>query len=132
MANLLIIEDNETLITHISEALKKEGYEVVTARTSHEFDYALQQRHTTYDAILADYYLRNDGIVETRGKDMLLAIRRIHPTIPVIGSCIYIAMWRRLGRTDLNLHPLSKEHHHGIFHWNTAATIAKLQELGIT
>ncbi len=76
MINLLLVEDNETIITGLTYALSQESFEVDVARTAYETRQKLQRQ--SYDLLILDVSLPDgDGFEickEVKKKDIELPI----------------------------------------------------------
>ena len=76
MINLLLVEDNETIITGLTYALSRESFEVDVARTAYETRQKLQRQ--SYDLLILDVSLPDgDGFEickEVKKKDIELPI----------------------------------------------------------
>lgn len=76
MINLLLVEDNETIITGLNYALSQESFEVDVARTAYETRQKLQRQ--SYDLLILDVSLPDgDGFEickEVKKKDIELPI----------------------------------------------------------
>lgn len=76
MINLLLVEDNETIITGLTYALSQESFEVDVARTAYETRQKLQRQ--SYDLLILDVSLPDgDGFAickEVKKKDIELPI----------------------------------------------------------
>lgn len=76
-ARILLVEDDRSIALVIGEALREEGYEVVTCASVAERD--AQVSSGAFDAMLTDVMLEDGD-----GLDGLAALRRLAPDMPVI------------------------------------------------
>jgi len=79
-ATILVVEDNEALLSILSRALVREGYEVIAGATGAEMVKALHSS-TQPDLIVLDV-----GLPDIDGRDLLAALKKDPKTrhIPVI------------------------------------------------
>ena len=68
MKNILIVEDDKLLNKGVSFALKKEGYNTISAYTKEEARYAIFQNHI-------DFLLLDVGLPDGSGLDLCREIR---------------------------------------------------------
>ncbi|MDO8541894.1 MAG: response regulator [Opitutaceae bacterium] len=78
-ATVLVVDDEETIRTFATTALRAGGYTVVTANDGEEAVEKLRQAPTNYDAVLLDLTMP-----KLDGEDTLMALRMLAPSLPVI------------------------------------------------
>lgn len=76
-AHVLLVEDDEALLASLSEHLSAQGFVVTEARTGGSALAALLQRAP--DVVVLDL-----GLPDMDGSRVLRAIRRTHPSVPVL------------------------------------------------
>lgn len=110
MERILIIDDDESTISILTQILQDEGYEVVTA---HDGEEGLAQFHSKpMDLVISDMVMPvKDGL------DTILELKKIVPDLPVIaisaGGKIakerYLEVAAYLGNTKTLAKPFSRE-----------------------
>ena len=73
MTKIMLIEDDDTMVSLLTTLLGIEGYEVVAFQGNGEILSAIQQEMP--DVILLDVNLKNMGITQISGFDLLASIR---------------------------------------------------------
>ncbi len=105
---ILIAEDDETALLHLTIILKEISKEIIIAKTGEKAIDLCRQRHDI-DLILMDIRLpKMDGLVATR------EIRKFNPTIPIIAQTAYAMAEDRLqalkaGCNDYLSKPINKD-----------------------
>ena len=110
MGHILIIDDEETTLTLVTEVLKQEGFEVLLARNGEE-GLAL------FDANTVDLVITDMVMPVKDGLDTMLELKKKVPALPVIaisaGGTIpkerYLAMAGHLQNTKTLAKPFSGE-----------------------
>lgn len=104
---VLVVDDEESMRYFLDKALRREGYEVVTAKDGPEAIEAAQRR--AVDLVLADVRMPGmDGVA------LLRALRALQPRVPVVLMTAYgtvddaLAAMKQ-GATDYVLKPLRVE-----------------------
>ncbi|MDD5225240.1 MAG: response regulator, partial [bacterium] len=86
MRKILIVDDEEKLLELLSRALSKDkAFEVVTASTIEEAEYAI--KHACFDIILAD--IRLTGVLGRQGLELLPYVAEKSPRTKVIIMTAY-------------------------------------------
>lgn len=104
---ILVVDDEESMRYFLEKALRREGYEVVTARDGPEAIESAQRRAP--DLVLADVRMPGmDGVA------LLRALRALHPRVPFVLMTAYGTVDDALsamkqGATDYVLKPLRVE-----------------------
>ncbi|MCE9634324.1 MAG: response regulator [Planctomycetes bacterium] len=104
---ILVVDDEESMRYFLEKALRREGYDVITARDGPE---AIESAHRrTPDLVLADVRMPGmDGVA------LLRALRALHPRVPFVLMTAYGTVDDALsamkqGATDYVLKPLRVE-----------------------
>ena len=71
-ARLLLVDDEERILTALRRSLRRDGYEITTAQTPREALVRLE--HQTFDAVLSDYKM--PGMT---GLELLAKVARLQP-----------------------------------------------------
>ena len=97
MARILIVDDDEAVLTAISVLLKAEGHTIATARDG--FEGVQRLRAEPSDVVLTDIVMP-----KCEGLETIVALRRDFPGVGIIamsgagvGADIYLAAGARLG-----------------------------------
>ncbi len=72
MARVLLVDDEERILTSLCRSLRREGYELVTAQSPQEALRLLEAEH--FDAVLTDYKM--PGMT---GVELLAKVARLQP-----------------------------------------------------
>lgn len=80
MKKILIVDDEENLLTALSRALKTEGVEVITTTKIEEAEYAIN--NCFFDVVLAD--IRLTGVLGREGLELLPYVQNQSPKTKVI------------------------------------------------
>jgi len=78
LVRLLVVDDEATIRDVLAEALRAEGYEVVTAENGHEALRLFDEHQGEFDAVFTDI-----GMPEMNGWELATAIRRRSESIPL-------------------------------------------------
>jgi DNA-binding response OmpR family regulator len=76
---LLIVEDDERIASFLTKGLRAEGYQPSVARTADEADQLVATLGDRLEFVLLDL-----GLPDRDGEEVLLALRRRNPTVPVM------------------------------------------------
>ena len=106
--NLLLVDDNSSIVESLFQVLTEEGYQVVTASDGLEALEALQQQN--FDLVLTDLNMPRMG-----GMDLVGEIRKMRNPPPVIIITAYATMETainsvKLGVYDYLLKPFNMDH----------------------
>ena len=106
--NLLLVDDNSSIVESLFLVLSEEGYQVVTASDGLEALEALQQQN--FDLVLTDLNMPRMG-----GMDLVAEIRKMRNPPPVIIITAYATMETainsvKLGVYDYLLKPFNMDH----------------------
>lgn len=85
ITKILIVDDEENLLSSLKRALKKDGVEVITATTIEEAEYAI--KNTFFDIVLAD--IRLTGVLGHEGLELLPYVKEHSPQTKVIIMTAY-------------------------------------------
>jgi DNA-binding response OmpR family regulator len=109
MARILVIDDDENLLSTIGQALTINGHSVVTANNGVRGEKLF--RAEPFDVIITDIVMP-----EREGVEMIIVLRREFPHIPVIAmtgmgkrSALYLGLATRLGARRVLAKPFSIE-----------------------
>jgi CheY-like chemotaxis protein len=72
MSRVLLVDDEERILTSLRRTLRREGYEIVTAQTPRAALELLERE--SFDAVLTDHKM--PGMT---GVELLAAVSRLHP-----------------------------------------------------
>lgn len=85
MKKILIVDDEESILLVLSNALKADGVEIITTTKIEEAEYAL--KNTFFDLVIAD--IRLTGVVGREGLELLQYIQEKSPGTRVIIMTAY-------------------------------------------
>ena len=109
MPRILVIDDDEHLLSTIGHALTTSGHTVVTANNGVRGEMLF--RATPFDLIITDLVMP-----EREGLETIIVLRREFPHIPVIAitglaknSALYLGIARRLGARHVLEKPFSHQ-----------------------
>jgi DNA-binding NtrC family response regulator len=85
MKKILIVDDEESILLVLSNALKADGVEVITTTKIEEAEYAI--KNTFFDLVIAD--IRLTGVVGREGLELLQYIQEKSPGTKVIIMTAY-------------------------------------------
>jgi len=107
---LLVVDDDEAMLTAVSKVLRHAGAHVESAGSAAEAIRLMAERHSEFDAVLTDLRMP-----VASGKTIVSAMKSLHPSVPVV---IMSAYWTeeakdecaRLGTTQFLEKPLKSSH----------------------
>lgn len=81
---LLVVDDNEAMLTAVSKVLRHAGAQVESADSAAGAIRLISEKHSEFDAVLTDLRMP-----VASGKTILSAIKSLHPEIPVVIMSAY-------------------------------------------